>query len=350
MTQFANLFRLVTVFSIAFAVPVLTSAEVMGDCGPPAAAENPLHRQALEAKERLEASNAAANRKRQFADRWTSIQSRHLELEAEAVRDDEECRNLKAAADATLAQVQSCQALCNQAGTSQSAYQACLACAGPVNAELAQREAEYVSFSAKVEPYNNRVRDWEEHLKKFTADAEAATPKVIQKEVDRMVSILTDSPALFVVADSSAQANPTPKHYLEYFEQVTKHADRINEAAARHNADPDLVRAIIWMESTRGYYDGVTGLVLKPKTILPMNVYADYWTGFRVTREGLQNPAINIDTGTKILARLQARTSDNSIAKTATLYGDLAAQKESEYGKTVEYYYNTKPWLNRTNN
>ncbi len=169
-----------------------------------------------------------------------------------------------------------------------------------------------------------------------------------QEEVDRMVAILTDSPAIFIVADSNVPANPAPKHYIEYFEQVTKNADRITEAARRHNVDPDLVRAVIWMESTRGYYDSVTGLVLKPKTILPMNVYADYWTGFKVTREGLQNPAINIDTGTKILARIQARTT-GSIAKIATLYGDLSAQKVSEYGKTVEYYYNTKPWLKRTN-
>lgn len=172
-------------------------------------------------------------------------------------------------------------------------------------------------------------------------------PPEVYKEVDRMVAILTDSPAIFVVADSNVKANPKPIYYIEYFEQVTKNSNHISEAATRHNVDSDLIRAVIWMESTRGYYDSVTGLVLDPKTILPMNVWSDYWTGFKVTREGLQNPAINIDTGTKILARIQAKISDETIAKIATLYGNLAAQRVSEYGKTVEYYYNTKPWLNK---
>lgn len=323
------------------------AAGVMGDCGPPAAAENPLYVQAVEAKAKLEASAASAEHKRQLAERWAPLQTQHVELKAEAEGYDLECQFLKAAADATLSRVQACKAQCDQSGSSEAAYEVCLACAGPVNAEIAQREAEYAAYIAKTTPYNNRVLAWEGRLKQFIAAAEAAIPKVVQKEVDRMASILSDSPAQFVVADSTARPNPSPKHYLQYFEQVTKNADHIQDAAARHHVDPDLVRAIIWMESTRGYYDVLTGLVMKPKTILPMNVYADYWTGFRVSREALKDPAINIDTGTKILARIQARLTDKSIAKIATLYGGLAAQQVTEYGKTVEYYYQTKPWLSR---
>jgi soluble lytic murein transglycosylase-like protein len=322
-------------------------ADVLGDCGPPASTENPLYKQALEAKARLDASAASAEHKRQLAERWAPLQTQHVELKAEAEGYDLECQFLKAAADATLSRVQACKTQCDQSGSSQSAYDACLACAGPVNAELAQREAEYATYIAKTTPYNNRVLAWEGQLKKFIAAAEAAIPKVVQKEVDRMASILSDSPAQFVVADSSARPNPSPKHYIQYFEQVTKNVDHIQTSAARYNVDPDLVRAIIWMESTHGYYDVLTGLVMKPKTILPMNVYADYWTGFRVSREGLKDPALNIDTGTKILARIQARLTDKSIAKIATLYGGLAAQQVTEYGKTVEYYYQTKPWLSR---
>jgi soluble lytic murein transglycosylase-like protein len=324
-------------------------ADVIGDCGPPAAGVNPLYTQAQEAKAKLEASTAKAERKQQFTDRFGVLANTQAGLQTEAETNDAECRTLKALADATLSEIRTCKGYCDQAASNPSAYEACLACAGPVNADLAQREAEYRAYTEKTNHYNRRVLDWEAQLKRFIADAEAAIPKVVQKEVDRMAAILSDSPAQFVVADSSARANPTPKHYIQYFEQVSKNANHIATAAARHNVDPDLVRAVIWMESTHGYYDVFTGLIMKPKSILPMNVYSDYWTGFKVTREGLKDPALNIDTGTKILARIQARLTDPSIAKIATLYGGLAAQKVTEYGKTVEYYYQTKPWLGRPN-
>ncbi|NWG87072.1 MAG: lytic transglycosylase domain-containing protein [Hydrogenophilaceae bacterium] len=349
MPPLASLFRRAAIAALLLAAAPATATDVIGDCGPPASAENPLYTQAQKAKAKLEASTAKAERKRQVTERWAPLQAAHIELQAEAERRDAECQTLKALADATLAEVRACQAQCDRAANSPSAYEACLACAGPANAELARREAEYVAFTAKENRYNARVLDWEAQLKRFSADAEAAIPKVIDKEVDRMAAILSDSPAQFVVADSNARPNPSPKHYFQYFEQVTKNANHIQTAAARHNVDPDLVRAVIWMESTRGYYDVLTGLIMKPKTILPMNVYADYWTGFKVTREGLKDPALNIDTGTKILARIQARLTDKSIAKIATLYGGLAAQQETEYGKTVEYYYQTKPWLGRPN-
>lgn len=354
MLQIFDFSRFVGIFSINIALLLVAtmpvSADVLLDCGPPAGAGiNPLFAQALEAKKRLEASTVAATLKRDLLDRFSPLQTKQLELKDKAMRRDADCTSLKAATDATLVKVQACQAKCNQAAANQSEYQACQACVGPVNEELALREAEFSTFKAKEDPYNKSVLDWEGHLRTFIFDINAAIPKAIQKEVDRMAAILSDSPAIFVVADSKVKANPKPKHYIEYFEQVTKNADHINEAARRHNVDPDLVRAVIWMESTRGYYDSATGLVLKPKTILPMNVYADYWTGFKVTREGLQYPAINIDTGTKILARIQARTQDGTTAKIATLYGNLGAQKVSEYGKTIEYYYKNKPWLKRIN-
>lgn len=152
-------------------------ADVIGDCGPPTATENPLYRQALQAKERVDASAAAPDRKRQFADRWTPLQTTQRELKTDAARNDTECRTLKAAADATLGQIQACQTQCNQAAGNQSAYRACQACAGQANADLARREAEYAAYNAKLAPYNARVQDWEGRLKTFITDAEAAIPR-----------------------------------------------------------------------------------------------------------------------------------------------------------------------------
>jgi hypothetical protein len=241
----------------------------------------------------------------------------------------------------TIEEQQSCQSWANQINNNKAILDNW---GSKITSQKNQLDNKGLSINRKGDEINT---DWRARLSRFVTDVIAGMPT--HKEIDRMVAILTDSPARFVVADSNVHANPNPMRSIKYFEQVTENADRIKEASARHKVDPDLVRAIIWMESTRGQYDKVTGLVLEPKSILPMNIYAGYWTGFKVTREGLHDAAINIDTGTKLLARIQAKTSGGSIAKIATLYANLAAQQETEYGKTVEYYYNTKPWLKPPN-
>ena len=179
--------------------------------------------------------------------------------------------------------------------------------------------------------------------------ANGESPPPIYKEVDRLASVLADKPAYFYVAQGRqpVQANPKPLHYIKYAELVTTYADRIEEAAARHGVDPDLVRAVIWMESTHGWYDKATGLFIEPKSVQPMNVWPEYWTGLGINRTGVQDPAINIDAGAKILARISHRLLFNTPANIATLYNNLAADKVTEYGQTVNYYLNTKPWLAR---
>ncbi len=180
MAQRAGFLRFGAIFWIGFslfstALPVL--ADVIGDCGSPAVRENPLFGQAREAKERLQSSATPPDRKRQFNDRWTGLDATYHDLRSQAVRDGAECAALKAAADATLTRLGSCSTQCAQSATSQSAYQACVACAGPANAELAQREAEFSAFVAKTGSYNDRVLAWEGCLKAFITDVEAAIPK-----------------------------------------------------------------------------------------------------------------------------------------------------------------------------
>jgi len=110
----------------------------------------------------------------------------------------------------------------------------------------------------------------------------------------------------------------------------------INKLAREFKVDPDLVKAIMWMETRHGSYDpGVGG------TVLPMNV-GKRWG--RALQYDLGNDAGNIRAAIHILKELEARIEEPTVEKVATLYNSLGDDRVSAYGKTVAYYYSRKPW------
>ena len=146
-----------------------------------------------------------------------------------------------------------------------------------------------------------------------------------------------------------AMPNPDPWYSLESHEQVTENDSLITKAANRNGVDPDLFRAIIWLETTHGWYDKVTGIIKPPKTIRPSNIHVEYWSSLGVSRESLKDPEINLEVGAYILNQITRRIDNPTPERIATLYNNLRADKVSDYGKTVGYYYRTKPWKHSHN-
>lgn len=158
-------------------------------------------------------------------------------------------------------------------------------------------------------------------------------------------AVAANRPIKISIAASNAQPDPKPFYYRPSQEEVTRFDGWIQEATRKSSIDPDLVRAIIWLETTHGWYDRyVPGEI---KSIRPMNVYVNYWSGLGVSRQELQDPYTNIETGVRILEGLWKNVETPSIEKVATAYNNLAAEQVSSYGKTAAYYYQTKPWLQK---
>ena len=163
---------------------------------------------------------------------------------------------------------------------------------------------------------------------------------------DRRNSIIKNIPALFVILDNpSAKANPYPWYYKANQEEVTKNAKEIDNAAQRYGLDKDFVKAIVWTETTHGWYDQYTGLMKAPKSIRPMNVHVEYWKDLGYTRRDLKDPKKNIEAGTQILAGILKRTINPTVERVASLYNSLPTDQVTEFGKTVDYFYKIKPWL-----
>jgi hypothetical protein len=132
---------------------------------------------------------------------------------------------------------------------------------------------------------------------------------------------------------------------------------RLKRAAETANIDADLLRAVIWYENAKGYYDiplewpavkkvaDVFGESQLNKTVRPGNINPDLWSGVGATRENIYDPAANIQATAELLSRIQSRTHRPSVAKVATLYNGLALDAVNDYGASVDDVYRRRPWL-----
>ncbi len=99
------------------------------------------------------------------------------------------------------------------------------------------------------------------------------------------------------------------------------------------------------METTHGWYDAVTGLIMPPRSLRPMYVNLTFWgEALKVNRKQLEDPRTNIDTGVRILRGIRDRLARPNIRAWATLYNNLSAERVSSYGARVETIYREKLW------
>lgn len=165
---------------------------------------------------------------------------------------------------------------------------------------------------------------------------------VLRKAEERKESIINNTPALFPIETNPKAVGIKPFYELESQSDVGKWCAQIALISRRHKIDLELVKAIMYMETTHGWYDCVNPF---RRTILPMNIHYAYWRKLGVTPEQLNVPRYNIEFGVIILSRIRDRIEDPTISKIATLYNSLAAEKVSDYGARVASLYWEKPWI-----
>jgi hypothetical protein len=107
-----------------------------------------------------------------------------------------------------------------------------------------------------------------------------------------------------------------------------------------------LIRAIMYIETTHGYYDAPLALIGENKSILPMNVNVDYWGDAFGSRAALNDPYENIRAGAEILRRIIANLPrEASVRQIATLYNNINAESVTDYGARVDEIHAQQPWL-----
>ncbi len=165
---------------------------------------------------------------------------------------------------------------------------------------------------------------------------------VLSDSKARKKSIIDDTPALFNIEENSSALGSEPLIELEVASQVSKWCGLIQSLAIKHKVDPNLAKAIMYMETTHGWYDKFYPF---RKTILPMNVHYQYWRDLGATEENLNCPFNNIEIGVILLARISARIKSPTPRKVATIYNFLGAEKVNKYGARVGKLMKEKPWV-----
>jgi hypothetical protein len=168
-------------------------------------------------------------------------------------------------------------------------------------------------------------------------------------EINRKTCIQNNFVCLpsFVVSDNPNASGDKPGYELARFSQVNTFAATIDKVAAEKKVDARLVKAIMYMETTHGYYDAPLDWIGKNKSILPMNINVEYWGNTFGTREDMKDPEKNIRAGVEMLDRIQANMPGASIEKIAILYNNINAITVNNYGKRVKQIYDDQPWVSK---
>ena len=149
----------------------------------------------------------------------------------------------------------------------------------------------------------------------------------------------------FKVSANKTADGSEPLIELSAFSEVSRHAANIDKVSKELGLDANLIRAIMYIETTHGYYDAPLSLFGANKSILPMNVNVAYWGDTFGTRKDLQKPYPNIRAGGMILQRIISNLpADASISQIATLYNNINASSVSNYGARVQKIYEGKLW------
>lgn len=175
---------------------------------------------------------------------------------------------------------------------------------------------------------------------KFASDRE----QVAVREAIKKPFVLSGKGSLFQVTPNPSANSDAPLNEIPWASAADKFKREIEAAAKKERVDPDLIRTVVYMETTHGWYDALA--MGKNDTILPMNVSVKNWgkdLGF--SRSDLEKPAVNIEAGAKILKGIIGNLPDKApVSVVATLYNALGAPQVNNYGARAQKVFQTRPW------
>lgn len=166
-------------------------------------------------------------------------------------------------------------------------------------------------------------------------------------ETERRLAVLGKGRTDFYVAPNSKVKGHKPWYAWDDRSEVHKYEKIIEDQAKFAGVDPDLVKAIAYVETTQGWYDWTLELFDGNKTIRPMNVSSSSWRDLGYSREDIKKPENNIKAGITIIKGIKENYPDASVEQLATLYNSLGMTKVSDYGARVKEVYTKKPWVKK---
>lgn len=173
----------------------------------------------------------------------------------------------------------------------------------------------------------------------------------------RKESIIKDTPSVikFDYRRGSNQSGASPRHRIHSLGRsaVVRYDSLIQYHATSLKVDPRLLRAIVYLENSQGWYDRFHPLI--PNSLLPSNI--DWWTARRMGFNA-HDPSQNIRAGALFVQRIGERLeffkdgkdlthlTDDQIIAIGTLYNNTSADnsKQKNYGIQLLEIYKAEVW------
>ncbi len=172
----------------------------------------------------------------------------------------------------------------------------------------------------------------------------------IRMEGARIWAIKNNRPALFKVAESASASGAAPSHreHQVGVEAVRKYDKTIIEEALRFGVDPDLVRAIMYIENADGHRYGMDRFMQdygRASSLLPMNIKPKVWEGVGgVRRDQFKDPKLNIRAGVALIKELQDRIENPTPAKIGSIWQFTGREIVNDNGAKIERAFRQKIW------
>ena len=180
-----------------------------------------------------------------------------------------------------------------------------------------------------------------------TVLSDGSDAPVINLSKDRIANILANEPAIFEIANSSSVIDDEPwyaVHSAGYW-AVWVHQELIEHEARLQGVDPNLVKAIMYVENAHGAsYGWIPESIGAEKTTLPMNINPDTWGNLVGIDRDLDDPFLNVRAGTILIQRIQQRIQNPTVAKVASSYKFTGREQVSDYGARVARVYESRVW------
>ncbi|MCI3880808.1 MULTISPECIES: hypothetical protein [Acinetobacter] len=182
-------------------------------------------------------------------------------------------------------------------------------------------------------------------LKDFSYNFEIKgdTTTVVECSVNRKESIIYNIKYQFFVLDRNNKTDEAPLIELGVFEEVTGNKESISNSSKKFNLDENLLKAVVYMESTHGYYDEPLNWVGVNKSIRPSNINVAYWPEL-VSRQEANDKQKNLDIGAYMLKLIELRIPKRSVREISSVYNDINAKSVTDYGMRVNRIYVEKPY------
>jgi uncharacterized protein (DUF697 family) len=124
---------------------------------------------------------------------------------------------------------------------------------------------------------------------------------------------------------------------------VATNLKSIEANAKKYNIDVNLLKAIIYLENSHGWYDVGHG-----SSGGPGNIKLEVWAPLigMTPAQVSASPAINVELAAKLLSEIKTRLANPTSAAIATLYNSMSQDMILGYGLTIEQYMKDKAWEN----